>query len=121
MTANNPETSTGQKTPSSASELINKAWELKASGKIDDAEVIFRKAIAIHPSSLEANYGLSLMLKSQDRRQESIAGFEKVLELIDQGVEDRARGEMLRRLALAHINHLRSGDWALEKEIWKHK
>ena len=107
--------------PTPTAEYINKGWEFKASGKFDDAETNFRKAISLDPSSVEAYYGLSLTLKAQDRRQESIAGFEKVLELIDLGMEDHVRGEMLRRLALAHINQLRSGDWALEKEIWKHK
>ncbi len=110
-----------QKAPGSTGEFIKKGWEFKASGKFDDAEASFRKAISVDPSSVEAYYGLSLTLKSQDRRQDSIAGFEKVLELIDLGMEDRVRGEMLRRLALAHINQLRSGDWNLEKEIWKHK
>lgn len=121
MTASNQETATEQKVPSSVVELISKAWEMKAGGKFDDAEANFRKAISLDPTSVEAHYGLSLTLKSQDRRQESIAGFEKVLELIEQGVEDRVRGEMLRRLTLGHINQLRNGDWALEKEIWKRK
>jgi tetratricopeptide (TPR) repeat protein len=110
-----------QKASGSTSEFIKQGWEFKTNGKFDDAEASFRKAISADPSSVEAYYGLSLTLKSQDRRQDSIAGFEKVLELIDLGSEDRVRGEMLRRLALAHINQLRSGDWNLEKEIWKRK
>ena len=120
MTAN-PTVSAEQKAPVSTAEFINKGWEYKTGGKFDDSEASFRKAISADPSSIEAYYGLSLTLKAQGRRQDSIAGFEKVLELIDLGIEDRVRGEMLRRLALGHINQLRSGDWNLEKEIWKHK
>jgi tetratricopeptide (TPR) repeat protein len=117
----NSETPAKQETSSPTAEFIRKGWEFKASGKFDDAEANFRKAISMDPSSVEAYYGLSLTQKAQDHRQDSIAGFEKVLELIESGVEDRVRGEMLRRLALAHINQLRSGDWGLEKEIWKHE
>lgn len=102
-------------------DIISKGWEYKANGKFDDAEASFRKAISLDPKSVEAYYGLGLTLKAQDRRQDSIKGFEQVLVLISTDLEDRTRGEMLRRLAMAHINQLRSGDWGLEKEIWKKK
>ena len=102
-------------------EIINKGWLQKAEGKYDDAEASFRMAVSIDSDSIEAHYGLGMALKGQDRRQESIKSFEKVLELVDIRVEDRTRGEMLKRLAHAHVNQLRSGDWGLEKEIWKHK
>ena len=31
-----------------------------------------------------------------------------------------AKYDMLRRLALGHVNEMTQGDWNLEKEIWKH-
>jgi tetratricopeptide (TPR) repeat protein len=95
-------------------DLINKGWMLKAERKYEEAEASFRKALSIDGNSGEAYYGLGLTLKAQDRRQDSIKSFEKALELIDTHVEDRTRGEMLKRLANAHINQLRSGDWGLE-------
>ncbi|MGW8249344.1 MAG: tetratricopeptide repeat protein [Anaerolineales bacterium] len=110
-----------QQPSQSISELISKGWTQKAEGKYDEAEASFRKALSLDSQSVEANYGIALTLKAQDRRQESIQGFEKVIELVDSRVEDRTRGEMLKRLSQAHINQLRSGDWGLEKEMWKRK
>jgi tetratricopeptide (TPR) repeat protein len=110
----------GLKNPSTASEYINKGWEQKSSGKLDEAEASFRKAISLESRSVEAYYGLALILKIQDRRQESIKSFEKVIELINSSDEDKVRGKMLQRLSKGHINQLSCGDWNLEKEIWKH-
>ncbi len=121
MVTSNPEKIVVEKQPSTIEEYIKQAWSQKASGKLDEAEAFFRKAITQKPEMIEAHYGLGLTLKAQGRRQDSIQCFEKVIELIDQGIDDRTRGEMLRRLSLAHINQIRSGDWGLEKEIWKHK
>ena len=121
MVASNPKNVIEEKQPSTAEEFVNRGWAEKASGNLDSAEANFRKAITEKPDFVEAYYGLGLVLKAQDRRQDCIQSFEKVIELIDVGIDDRIRGEMLRRLSLAHINQLRSGDWGLEKEIWKHK
>jgi tetratricopeptide (TPR) repeat protein len=108
-----------QRNPVSASEYVSKAWEQKSSGKLDDAEASFRKAISLETGSVEAYYGLALIFKIQDRRQESIKSFEKVIDLIDDHFEDKVRGQMLQRLSKGHINQMSGGDWNLEKEIWK--
>jgi tetratricopeptide (TPR) repeat protein len=121
MVASDPKNVLEEKQPSTAEEFVNLGWAKKASGNLDDAEANFRKAISQKPDLVEAHYGLGLVLKAQDRRQDCIQSCEKVIELIDRGIDDRVRGEMLRRLSLAHINQLRSGDWGLEQEIWKHK
>jgi tetratricopeptide (TPR) repeat protein len=101
------------------SEQIREGWVLKASGKLDEAETSFRKAISEMPDSVEAYYGLALTLKLQGRKQESIKSFEKVIELVENDFPDVVRGHMLRRLCKGHINQLNIGDWNLEKEIWK--
>jgi hypothetical protein len=60
-------------------------------------------------------------LKAQGRRQESVKTFAEVVSLLDKDISiDRTRRAILRRLAHGHINLLESGDWGLEKEIWKH-
>ena len=108
--------------PRAESDYYEQGWLLHSSRKDEDAaEENFRKAIASNPKFIDAYFGLGLVLKSQDRRQESIQAFQKVMDLLESDpLEDRSRAEMLRRLTLAHINHLKSGDWNLEKEIWKH-
>jgi len=117
-----PDESTSSKQPRSESDYYEQGWLLHSSRKDEDAaEENFRQAIAFNPKFIDAYFGLGLVLKSQDRRQESIQAFQIVINLLESDpLEDRSRAEMLRRLALAHINQMRSGDWNLEKEIWKH-
>ena len=72
------------------------------------------------PNSINAYYGLGLILKVQGRKQESIDAFNKVIELLETDpIEEQARSEMLRRLSKAHINQMTTGDWGLDGEIWK--
>ncbi len=121
MTNNTADSPAVHQESASAAAYINKGWELKSSGKLDEAEDSFRKAITLQPGSVEAYYALGLTLKAQNRRQESIRSFEKVFDLVEGGLEDRVRGQMLRRLTLGHINQLSNGDWNLEHEIWQRK
>jgi tetratricopeptide (TPR) repeat protein len=86
----------------------------------DQAEADFRRAISIDPEDVDATYVLGLVLKAEGRIEEAVASFQKAVSLIEAGkVENKDRSEMLRRLALGHINELTEGDWNLEKEIWQ--
>ena len=111
-----------EKKPQTAEDFIGQGWSYHASVKNDSAaENSFRQAISLSPNSVDAYYGLGLVLKAQARKQESINSFNKVIELLETNpTEEQARGEMLRRLSMAHINQMNSGDWGLEGEIWKH-
>jgi tetratricopeptide (TPR) repeat protein len=102
-------------------DYYREGWTLHGSKKDEDAaEENFRQAIALSPKSVDAYYGLGLVLKAQDRRQEAIQAFQKVLDLLSANtVEDRIRSQMLHRLSIGHINQMKTGDWDLEKEIWK--
>ena len=103
-------------------DYYREAWILHGSKKDEvAAEQNFRNAIDADPKNIDAHYGLGLLLKSQERNQESIQSFQKVIDLLSAEEQpDRGRAEMLRRLALANINQIKTGDWNLEGEIWKH-
>ena len=74
----------------------------------------------MEPKSIEGYYGLGLVLKAEDRRQDAVQAFQQVISLLEDGaVDDPSRHAMLRRLSMGHINQLKDGDWNLEKEIWK--
>ena len=102
-------------------DYYREGWALHGSKKDEDAaEENFRQAIAINPKSVDAYYGLGLVLKAQDRRQDAISAFQKVVDLLEaQPGEDRSRTAMIRRLSIGHMNMMKKGDWDLEKEIWK--
>ena len=103
-------------------DLISKGWTSYSKGDLDVAEESFRKAISLNPRSVEAFYSLGIVIKSQDRKKESISAFQHVIKLIgEKALDDRMRSAMLRRLALGHVNFAKTGDWNLEKEIWKRK
>ena len=97
-----------------------RGWAFHSRGLNDQAEADFRRAISIDPEDVDATYVLGLVLKAQGRKDEAIVSFQKAVDLIQAGkVENRDRREMLRRLALGHINEIKDGDWNLEKEIWQ--
>jgi hypothetical protein len=69
---------------------------------------------------VESVYALGLAYKVQGRLQEGVDAFQKALDLIRSGVvENSTRAEMLGRLAKGQLNIMTTGDWNLEKEIWK--
>lgn len=104
----------------SAEDFLRKGWEYHSNKQEDSAEQSFRRAIQMSPGLLDAYFGLGLVLKAQGRKQEAIQAFEKVLDLLELEISSEpAQRQMLRRLTLGHINMINSGDWNLEKEIWK--
>jgi Tfp pilus assembly protein PilF len=102
------------------SNFINAGWKFHTEGNDQVAEQQFDKALAIDPESIEAYYGLGIVMKNQGNVSAMVTNFEKVIQLVDHIEDDRAKAEMLRRLAMGHINQARNGDWGLEGEIWKH-
>jgi hypothetical protein len=62
-----------------------------------------------------------MVRKALGRKAEASEAFSQVLKLISSETCDKStRKDMLRRLALGHINMINQGDWNLEKEIWIH-
>ncbi len=71
-------------------------------------------------NSVDANYVLGLVLKAKEKDEEAIEAFKVAINLINNGkVENLNRAEMLRRLALGHVNEIKEGDWKLEEEFWR--
>lgn len=108
-----------QEMVSAEDELVRSAWEQYGKGNLEQAEHEFRLAIERKVRSVEAHYGLGVVLKVAKRYQESIAVFERLISLLERTPHDRIRAEMLRRLVHGYLNLMRSGDWGLESEIWK--
>ena len=107
------------KDPNDYGSFMQRGWAFHSRGDQDKAEADFRRAVSFSPESVDANYAMGLIMKSQDKKPEAVEYFEKAMGLIQQGkIEDEAKSAMMRRLTLAHINELKTGDWNLEDEIW---
>ena len=107
--------------PTSADEFQKRGMALYARKQYTDAEVDLKKAISLDSNHIDSYYSLGMVLKALDRKEEAIAVFTQVLNLLGtQTGSNTSKHDMLRRLALGHINEMTQGDWNLEKEIWKH-
>jgi len=107
------------KEPTDYDGFMQRGWAYHARGNQDQAESDFRRALSYSPESVDANYALGLVMKSQGNQEGAVELFNKSMELIKQGkIEDHSQSEMMRRLTLGHINELTTGDWNLEDQIW---
>lgn len=107
------------KDPNDHDSFMQRGWAYHAQGEHEKAESDFRRAVSFSPDSVDANYAMGLILKHQGITQEAVQQFEKTMDLILQGkIENHSKSEMMRRLTLAHINELKTGDWNLEDQIW---
>jgi Flp pilus assembly protein TadD len=105
--------------PTDLAGYMRRGWAFHSRGQDAEAEADFKQAIALAPDSIDANYVLGLVHKAQGRKEEAVSAFKKVVSLLQSDpLEDKARSEMLRRLAIGHINELSLGDWNLEEQIW---
>ncbi len=85
-----------------------------------DAEADLIKASQLDRNNIDAYYSLGMVLKAENKKDEAIASFTQVINLIRARPDgNQVKFDMIRRLALGHINELNQGDWNLEKEIWK--
>lgn len=95
-----------------------RGWAYFSTQKFDLSTADFGHVVAEEPSNIDSWYGLGLALKGSGTTSKALEAFEKVLELLHL-VEDHQRAQILGRLAKGQINQIKTGDWNLEKEIWK--
>ncbi len=107
--------------PSTADEYQKRGMAFYARKQYDDAVVDLKKAVSLDGNNIDSFYTLGMVLKAIDRKEEAVQAFTSALDLIKTNPgPNSAKYDMLKRLALGHINEMTQGDWNLEKEIWKH-
>ena len=107
--------------PSSAVDFHKRGTAYYARKQYEYAVADFKEAIALDGNMVDAHYSLGMVLKAIGRKEEAAAAFQKVVDLVTPTVgSGNVSVDMLRRLALGHMNELTQGDWNLEQEIWKH-
>ncbi len=98
-----------EKSTGSAREYVRAGWSHQAKREFGQAEATFLKALELDAGSVDGHYGLAMTQKMLDKRDQAIATFEKVIELLKESVpDDKVRADMLARLAKAHIVTLKS-------------
>lgn len=106
--------------PVSAEDFLHRGIAFYARGQYDVAEADLRDAIAKYGNQIDAYYVLGMVCKAAGRKVEATEAFNQVLQLLNSSTGEKStRTDMLRRLALGHINMINQGDWNLEKEIWQ--
>jgi tetratricopeptide (TPR) repeat protein len=107
--------------PTTADEFQRRGMAFYARQQYNAAEADLKRAISLDSNHIDSYYSLGMVLKAIGRKEDAIAAFTHVLDLISANVNsDTTKFDMLRRLALGHVNEIKQGDWNLEKEIWKH-
>ena len=107
--------------PKTAVDYYRRGVAYYARRKYDLAIDDLKQATALDGQLVDGYYSLGMVLKAIRRNEEAVIAFQKVVDFTTMGAGGgKVAANMLRRLALGHINMLTQGDWNLEKEIWKH-
>jgi len=99
-------------------DYTKRGWMYFSKKQFDLATEDFRHVLASETNNIDTWYALGLSLKSSGAHSKAVEAFEKVLGLVDQ-LEDKQRANILTRLSHGQINQMKTGDWNLEKEVWK--
>jgi len=73
------------KEPTDYDGFMQRGWAYHARGNNDRAESDFRRALSYSPESVDVNYALGLVMKSQGNIEEAIESFNKTMALLKQG------------------------------------
>jgi tetratricopeptide (TPR) repeat protein len=99
-------------------DYAKRGWLYFSRQNFDLAIQDFRHILSVDANDIDAWYGLGLAQKSAKDTPKALEAFEKVLNLIVI-LDDSQRASILSRLAKGQINQIKTGDWNLEKEVWK--
>lgn len=106
--------------PQNVVDFQNRGMAYYARDQFDAAENDLRTAISMDESNIDSYYSLGMVLKALNRTDEAVQAFNQVLKHVKLKEDsDKTKNDMIRRLALGHINIITQGDWNLEKEIWQ--
>jgi len=104
--------------PQTNEEYLERGWLYFSKQKYELAEADIQLVLQSDPHNVDALYVLGLTLKAAGKSQQAMDAFTKIDEMISY-VDDHQRAIIISRLAHGQVNQIRSGNWDLEKEIWK--
>jgi tetratricopeptide (TPR) repeat protein len=106
--------------PTTADDYQKRGMAYYARKQFSEAEADLKKAVSIDGKNIDSYYSLGMVLKAMNRSEDAVNAFKQVVSLIAEKTDaSSVKYDMLRKLALGHINEITNGDWNLEREIWK--
>jgi tetratricopeptide (TPR) repeat protein len=106
--------------PTTVDDYQKRGMAYYARKQFKEAEADLKKAISMDGNNIDSFYSLGMVLKAANKNEEAVNAFTQVINLIKSRPDaSQVKYDMLRRLALGHVNEIIHGDWNLEKEIWK--
>jgi tetratricopeptide (TPR) repeat protein len=106
--------------PTTVDDYQRRGMAYYARKQFPEAEADLKKAISLDPKSIDSFYSLGMVYKAMGKDDDAVSAFKQVVNLITERSDaSTVKNDMLRKLALGHMNEITNGDWNLEKEIWK--
>lgn len=106
--------------PQSTDDFLERGWLYYSGKKYELAETDFNLVLQKEPANVDAWYALGLTLKAMGDLTKALDAFSKIDGVIRQ-IDDHQRATIITRLAHGQINQIKTGNWDLEKEVWKRK
>jgi len=106
--------------PQTTDDFLERGWLYYTHKKYELAEADFNHVLQHEPANADAWYALGLTLKAMGENQKAVTAFARIASVIGE-IDDHQRATIISRLAHGQINQINTGDWNLEKEVWKKK
>lgn len=104
--------------PQTNDELLERGWLYYSREKFELAETDFQAVLQKEPANVDAWYALGLTLKAMGSTQRAFEAFSRIDSFIGE-IDDHQRATIISRLAHGQKNLIKTGNWNLEKEVWK--
>ncbi len=104
--------------PQTDDEYLERGWLYYSREKFELAEADIDIVLQREPGNIDAWYALGLTLKAMGNAQGAVDAFSRIDAAIGQ-IDDHQKATIISRLAHGQINQIKTGDWNLEKEVWK--
>ncbi len=104
--------------PQTPDDFLERGWLYYSLQKYELAAADFDVALRNAPGSLDSWYALGLTLKAMGDGQKAVEAFSRV-DIMTGEIDDHQKAMIISRLAHGQINQIKTGNWNLEKEVWK--
>ncbi len=104
--------------PQAMEDFLERGWLYYSAKKYELAEADFNIVLKNEPGNIDSWYALGLTLKAMGNGQRAAEAFSRIDSMIGE-IDDHQKAMIISRLAHGHINQIKTGNWNLEKEVWK--